>query len=138
MFDELTKYKHHGNFGLMKDQKLVDVCNAPEEAGVYYILMLRKGKVDLVYIGASGTMNQNGKFSKQLLKGRLTKGKQDGVLRQHYFTSMFLLHYMYALDIYWFVTYDNYTQDLPMYVEGVLMQKYFEIHGCLPLWNKEF
>ena len=100
--------------------------------------MLRKGKVELVYIGASGTMNQNGKFSKQLLKGRLIKGKQDGVIRQHYFTSMFLLHDIYALDIYWFVTYNKDTQDLPMYVEGVLMQRYFELHGCLPLWNKEF
>lgn len=118
--------------------KLSEVCNAPEKPGVYLIYQLCKDKVQLVYIGASGTINQKGKFSNQLLKGRLIKGKQNGSPRQDYFQQMMLKDDIDALDIYWWVTYDEDTQHLPMYVEGVLLQKYFEMSGCLPLWNKEF
>jgi hypothetical protein len=38
-----------------------------------------------------------------------------------------------ALDIYWFATMDRNHCDLPSYVEGLLMQRYFEVHGRLPL-----
>mgnify|MGYP007080180965 CR=1 FL=1 len=64
MFDALSKYKTNGHFFFERGQTLSQVCNATEQPGVYYILMLRKGKIELVYIGASGTINQQGKFSK--------------------------------------------------------------------------
>lgn len=80
MSDELNKYKTSGHFFFERGQNLSQVCNAPEQPGVYYILMLRKGKIELVYIAASGTINQKGKFSSQLLRGRLNN-KQDGTKR---------------------------------------------------------
>lgn len=43
-----------------------------------------------------------------------------------------------ALDIYWFVTFDKDNQHLPSYVEALLLQKHFDIYGCLPQWNKGF
>ena len=106
MFDELTKYKTNGHFFFESGQNLSHVCNAPEQAGVYYILMLRKGKVELVYIGASGTINQKGEFSSQLLGGRLNN-KQNGTKRQHFFEEIMLREEIDALDIYWFVTFDK-------------------------------
>lgn len=138
MFDELNIYKHHDHFFFERGMKLSEVGNAPEKPGVYLIYQLRKDKVQLVYIGASGTINRKGEFSNQLLKGRLMKGKQNGSSRQDYFQQMMLRDDIDALDIYWWVTYDEHTKHLPMYVEGVLLQKYFEMNGCLPLWNKEF
>jgi hypothetical protein len=137
MFDELSKYKNNGHFFFKVEQTLSQVCNAPEQAGVYYILMLRKGKVQLVYIGASGTINQKGKFSKQLLRGRINN-KQDGMKRQYFFEEIMLKNEIDALDIYWFVTFDKDNQHIPSYVEALLLQKHFEINGCLPEWNKEF
>lgn len=113
------------------------LCNAPEQAGVYYILMLRKGKIELVYIGASGTINQKGAFKTQLLGGRLNN-KQNGTKRQQYFEEIMLEKEIDALDIYWFVTFDNDSQHLPSYVAALLLQKHFDIYGCLPAWNKEF
>ncbi len=137
MFDELTKYKNNGHFFFKRGQTLSQVCNAPEQAGVYYILMLRKGKIELVYIGASGTINQQGKFRSQLLRGRLNN-KQNSMKRQQFFEEIMLQNEIEALDIYWFVTFDKNYQHIPSYVEALLMQKHFEIYGCLPEWNKSF
>ena len=137
MFDELKKYKTNGHFFFERGQTLSQVCNAPEQPGVYYTLMLRKGKIQLVYIGASGTINQKGKFSTQLLRGRLNN-KQDGKKRQHFFEEIMLENEIDALDIYWFVTFDEKHQHIPAYVEALLLQKHFDIYGCLPLWNKDF
>ena len=137
MFDELAKYKNNGHFSFERGHTLSQVCNAPEQPGVYYILMLRKGKIQLVYIGASGTINQKGKFSTQLLRGRLNN-KQDGKKRQHFFEEIMLENEIEALDIYWFVTFDDKHQHIPTYVEALLLQKYFEIYSCLPEWNKGF
>lgn len=137
MFDELTKYKHNGHFFFKRGQTLLQVCNAPEQPGVYYILMLRKGKIELVYIDASGTINQKGKFSSQLLRGSFNN-KQTGMKRQQFFEEIMLQNEIEALDIYWFVTFDKNYQHIPSYVEALLLQKHFEIYGCLPKWNKKF
>lgn len=137
MFGKLTKYKTNGHFFFERGQTLSKVCNAPEQPGVYYILMLRKGKIELVYIGASGTINQKGEFKTQLLRGRLSN-KQNGRKRQQYFEEIMLQKEIDALDIYWFVTFDKDNQHLPSYVEALLLQKHFDIYGYLPEWNKGF
>lgn len=145
LFEELDKYEHE-KFSFARNQRLSEVCNVPpNKAGVYYILKVSNGKKELVYIGSSGTMKKSRKFCNQLLRKRLVKGKQGKKLvcgkqvamsRQEYFTSQ--LNDREKLEIYWFVTYDENFKHLPKYVEGVLMQKYFELNGCLPLWNNEF
>jgi hypothetical protein len=137
MFDELKIYKENGHFFFNPGDKLADVCNAPDKPGVYYFVRLAKGKVDLVYIGASDTIDRKGTFRDQLLYGRLNN-KQDGVKRQKFFEDIMKREQIDALDIYWFVTYDDDNHHLPSYVEAVLMQKYFDLHGCLPDWNKAF
>ena len=137
MFEELTIYKNNGNFFFKSGQTLCQECNAPEQAGVYYILALRKGKVELVYIGASGTINQKGEFRTQLLRGRLNN-KQNGIRRQQFFEEMILQKEIQSLHIHWFVTFDKNNQHIPSYVEALLLQKHYEIYGCLPEWNQSF
>lgn len=138
MFDELNQYKNNGHFFFQKGESLsIKSKDVPELPGVYYILRLTQGKVDLVYIGKSGTIVQNGQFKSQLLKGRINN-KQEGMKRQHYFEQKMEQENIEALDIYWFVTYDKHHQDLPGFVEGKIIQRYFDLHGYLPPWNKEF
>ncbi len=138
MFDETEKYKHQGHFFFKKGNNLaVQSKDVPDLAGVYYILRLAKGKVDLVYIGRSGTMQQNGSMKVQSLRSRLNN-KQDGSKRQVFFDQKMDAETIDGLDIYWFVTMDSDHQDLPAYVEGLLMQRFFEVFGRLPLWNKDF
>lgn len=138
MFNELNKYKNNGHFFFKKGDLLSAVSrDVPEKPGVYYILRLASGQVDLVYIGKSGTIMQNGRFKDQLLKGRLNN-KQNGMKRQEYFTLKIEQEKIDALDIYWFVTMDGFNNDLPGYVEGLLMQRFYELNETLPEWNKDF
>ena len=138
MFDDLKKYKKNGHFFFKKGDNLAVVSKeVPELPGVYYIVRLSRGKIDLVYIGKSGTITQLGTFKDQLLKGRINN-KQDNIKRQVFLDKKMAEEYIDGLDIYWFVTMDKANNDLPGYVEGLLMQRYFEVHGKLPVWNKDF
>jgi len=138
MFSELNKYKNNGHFFFEKGRNLKDLSKeVPDLSGVYYILRLSRGKIDLVYVGKSGTIRQNGKFKEQGLNGRLNN-KQEGIKREDFFNNKCEKENIKALDIYWFVTFDNKNHDLPGFVEGTILQRYFEVHGKLPLWNKEY
>ncbi len=138
MFDELIKYTTNGHFFYKKGDRLLEASReVPEKPGVYYILRLARGKVDLVYIGKAGTVAQNGRFKNQQLKGRINN-KQNGMPRQQFFDQKMQDENIDGLDIYWFVTKDDNHNDLPGYVEGLLIQRHFEIHGQLPPWNKDF
>jgi hypothetical protein len=138
MFDELKNYKNKGHFFFQKGNKLKEVSKeVPNLPGIYYIYRLRRGKIDLVYIGKSGTMLSNGKFKDQLLNKQLNNG-QKGISRQEFFEQKLAEEESDALDIYWHVTFDEKNKDIPSYVEGILLQHYFEIYGRLPEWNKEY
>jgi hypothetical protein len=138
MFDETRKYKNNGHFFFKKGNQLSEVSkDVPELPGVYYIVRLARGKVELVYIGKSGTITLSGQFKDQLVKGRINN-KQDGMKRQDFFDIKMIEENIDGLDIYWFVTMDESNSDLPAYVEGLLMQRFFEVQGRLPLWNKDF
>jgi len=138
MFDETKKYKNRGHFFFKKGDRLTDVSKeVPELPGVYYILRLARGNIDLVYIGKSGTITQSGMFKEQLLKGRINN-KQENIKRQDFFDKKMAEEHIDGLDIYWFVTMDKANNDLPGYVEGLLIQRFFEVHGKLPVWNKNF
>ncbi len=138
MFSEIKKYKQNGHFFFTRAVSLREASeDVPELPGVYYIVRLAKGHVDLVYIGKSGTIEQNGRFKNQLLRSRLNN-KQNGMKREEFFQKKMREEDIDGLDIYWFVTFDEENRDLPGYVEGLLMQRYFEVHGKLPPWNGEF
>jgi hypothetical protein len=138
MFDEIKKYQNNGHFFFKKGDNLKLVSKSvPDLPGIYYIVRLSNGKIELVYIGKSGTMQQNGIFKDQGLKGRLNN-KQEGVKRQDFFDLKLLNENIHALDIYWFVTFDINNKELPGFVEGLLIQRFFEINGRLPLWNKDY
>ncbi|WP_316793732.1 hypothetical protein [Pedobacter frigoris] len=138
MFSELEKYQENGHFFFEKGDNLRLVSkDVPDKPGVYYILRLQKGKIEIVYIGKSGTMLPNGQFKNQLLKNRVNN-KQGGLKRQIFLDLKLEDETIDALDIYWFVTFDENHKDLPGFVEGVLLQRFYEIYGKLPDWNEGF
>lgn len=132
MFDETKKYKTQGHFFFKKGNSLKEQSvDVPELPGVYYILRLAKGKVDLVYVGKSDNDLQSGLTVAASLADALTQAVAQ-------FENKMTEENIDGLDIYWFVTMDKTNNDLPGYVEGILMQRYFDIHGKLPPWNKCF
>ena len=87
-FEELDKYKTKGEFIFREGNKLSEFCKkVPHAAGVYTFRTIKDGKEKLVYIGASGTMHQNGNFGKQLMKKRLQNMQSKKIRRQTFFKT---------------------------------------------------
>lgn len=144
MFDELTKYKHHDHFFFKETDSLSKVCNAPtDKGGVYLIWKLSKSRVELIYIGSSGQKAKDGTLKVRIaglggIKDRLVNGKQFGNRRSVTFPIKMLTENIDALDIYWYVTYDENHKDFPGEIETMLLKRFHELYGRLPEWNKEF
>jgi len=140
MIDELNKYKTSDHFFFDRGGTLAEVCNAPKnKSGVYLIYALAHGKIEFIYIGASGmkTSTDENRHRKGGLYDKIVNGKQFGQKRKEAWPKKLKEENIDALDIYWFVTIDNNYQDIPADVEAMLLQKYRDIYGDLPRWNEE-
>lgn len=141
MFDELEKYESNGHFFFSVHDELGKVCDAPKNGlGVYIVYALKNGKIELIYIGSSGKVYQNG--SKKIRKGgiydRLVNGKQFDKPRKISWKEKLIAENIEALDVYWYETFDESNSDIPATIEGLIMQRHFYVYGRLPKWNKEF
>jgi hypothetical protein len=66
MFDNLNQYHKKGHFFFKRGDDLSVVSKTvPHLCGVYYIYRLAEGRIDLVQIGKSGIMQQNGASQSQ-------------------------------------------------------------------------
>jgi hypothetical protein len=141
MLEELDKYKSNGHFFFSENEELKLVCNAPINGiGVYVVYALKGGKIELIYIGSSGKILQNGKKKIRIggIADRIVNGKQFGEPRRKSWKSKIIAENIEALDIYWHETFDKKNNDIPSTIEGILIQRFYDIYGVLPKWNKEF
>lgn len=138
MFDELDKYKSNGHFFFSADDELSTVCNAPKNGvGIYIIYALKGGKIELIYIGSSGKILQNGRKKVRIggMYDRLVNGKQFGDTRKNSWKTKLISEKIEALDIYWYETFDKANRDIPNSVKGIIIQRFYEVYGVLPKWN---
>lgn len=144
MFDELSKYELHGHFFLKPQDNLREVCNAPsDKSGIYIVYALKKGKIELIYIGSSGKVKADSSmFIRKAglggLRDRIVNGHQFGKIpRRISWITQISKESIEALDIYWYATHNEIYSDCPRILEKKLLQKYLDIHGRLPKWNNE-
>ena len=140
MFDELKKYQIKNHFSFSKDDVLGKVCNAPKDkSGIYIVFAIINETPELVYIGSSGKMRKNGSIKHRNggLFNRIVEGKQFGKKRKLSWKNKLIEDNIESLDIHWYDTFTN-DREIPSYVEGLIIQKYFTVHNCLPIWNVEF
>jgi len=142
MFDELKKFKTNDHFFVMKNSALEKVCNAPKTtSGIYLVFALKKGRIELVYIGSSGKIQNDGsiKHREGGLYDRIVNGHQFGKIpRKISWLNKINEEGMDGLDVYWYDTFNNKTKDIPAFVEAVIIQRHFDIYNKLPDWNIEF
>lgn len=144
MFDELAKYKQTDHFFFRSTDNLLKVCNAPADcSGVYIVYALQKGKIELIYIGCSGKINEDGRLFIRPsgiggIKDRLVNGKQFGKPRRNSWRQQLINEDIEALDVYWYVTHNNSFIDSPRELEKKLLKKFKSIYGRLPKWNNKF
>ena len=61
-------------------KNLKNVCNAPKnKSGVYIVYELKNGKIELVYIGSSGKVQNNGEIKHR------NDGLYDSIVNGHQF-----------------------------------------------------
>jgi hypothetical protein len=134
----LKKYKTKGSFEFQIGDKLVELCkNVPNEPGIYLIYIVKNSIRELVYIGASGKMNQDGTFKTQKLKKRLQNMQSAKLRREKYFAEQISTLKLDFIIVEWYVTFNKKTKDLPLNVEGTLLQLFMDKNMVLPIWNKQ-
>ncbi|WP_297032741.1 hypothetical protein [Prevotella sp.] len=109
--------------------------NIPAGYGVY---LFRKNTEDgdILYIGKSGTMLQNGSYKAQYLRKRLNN-KQDGIKREDFLSEKIKENTeIWQIIIEWYIIDER--KHLPGLIEAILLQGYYTQHSCLPIWNNEF
>ena len=136
MFDETKKYLETGHFFLRSDGDLETSCNAPQNGnGVFIVNQLKHGRIDIVLIGSSGKIQKGGSLKKtDSLFNSIVKDPQFGIS----WIRKIKNEHIDGLDIYWYVTFNQKTKDIPSFVQSLLLQRYFEMYGRLPDWNIPF
>lgn len=126
MFQEPKNYTYKDHFFFEPDKYLEKVCNAPKDKdGVFKVLELRNGKINLVYIGNS---NSGGLFN-EIVNGF----HYDKNTRKIGWTYQMLKDKTDALDVYWYVM-NNKDEQKKEQVE--MLKDFIEQTGKLPKWNK--
>jgi hypothetical protein len=134
----LEKYKNKGFFTFKHGEKLSLKCKEiPNDTGVYLVYAVRANKKELVYIGASGKMNQNGTFKIQKLKKRIQNMQNSKTRRETHFNNEISNLKLISIEVRWYVTFDSEFNDLPLNVEGTILQEFYSKNGVLPLWNNQ-
>jgi hypothetical protein len=141
MFDELKKYKNKDHFFFTSEEELNDVCNASKNSsGIYLVYELKNGKIELVYIGSSGKVQNDGQIKHREggMYDRIVNGHQFGKIpRKESWKQKLIDENIDALDVYWYETVNKEVFDIPVFVESQILQKYLEVYGHLPKWNNE-
>lgn len=140
MFDELDKYKIQGNFFFQATDSLEEVCNAPSnEYGVFLVYALKRGRVELIYVGKSGIALEQDTGENKIcdgLRDNLVDGLHfDETMRKNSWPVQMLIEDIEALHIHWYVTWDGVYKDRPKYIKTKLLQIYQSIYGKTPKWN---
>ncbi|SFW85390.1 hypothetical protein [Chitinophaga sancti] len=140
MFDILNKYKDQGHFFLTPENNLQSVSNAPtDKGGVFIIYALKKGRVEMIYIGHSGKLEKDGSFSNKMegLNDEIVNANQFGKTPAHIaWKKQMIRENIEALNIYWYVTYDAEHKDCPDVLKKNLLRQHQDIFGTFPKWNK--
>lgn len=132
------RFAQNGSFELRPGESIKDAVrrhDVPDGYGAYFITSIHGAKKEVVYIGRSGTLQQDGTFKKQALRRRLTM-KQEGEYRETFFVRKMEEMKLDCLRFNWFVTHTKNTMVLPALAEAELIQAFWEDQGVLPLWNK--
>lgn len=124
MFQEPKKCTDKDHFFFEAENDLEQVCNAPKDKdGVFKVLELRQGKINLVYIGYSSS---GGLFNEIVNGLHLAKSP-----RKIGWTYQLIKDQTDALDVYWYAVNSDQKKE---YVE--MLKSFVNQTGKLPKWNK--
>ncbi len=142
MFDELNKYRENSHFFFNPKDNLAKVCNAPtNKNGVILVYALKKGKVELIYIGSTGKFEKDGSVAVNTeglggIKDNIINEIHFGKPRETSWPAKMIDEEIEALDVYWYVTHGDKYNDPPKMPEKKIMQVHLDVYGRYPRWNE--
>lgn len=134
-----VKFSEHGEFILLPDESIKKVVvreGVSVGYGVYIISACHPERREIVYVGKSGTLLQNGIFKRQGIRKRLTMKQDKKIYREAFFINYIRENSLEGLHIEWFVTYTGNVHVLPLLAEAQLLAAYFTEFKYLPLLNR--
>lgn len=143
---KLFKYNNNGEFTFHYDDNFNKVCNAPKNyGGVYIVSSVSHNSEQVIYIGASGKMQEDGTFKVRtggmryrIVNGTTTDVSGKIIKRKKLWKENMTNQHIPKIRIRWWVTFDEQNQDISTCVEGRLIQEYYNKYGKLPDWNKTY
>ncbi len=139
LIEEYTSLNQSGILELNKDENINNIVaqnNVPNSYGIYIIYSIKDSVKEIIYIGKSGTMVNNGTFKQQGIRKRLGR-KQNNKPRHIYFQDIIKEYKFEKLEFLWITTFDEMHHEIPSLSEAKMLQAYFNQYKKLPLLNKE-
>jgi hypothetical protein len=139
LIEEYKESNQSGIFELKKDEIINDIIRkneVPNSYGIYIIYSIKNLSKNIIYIGKSGTMINDGTFKSQGIAKRLTR-IQNGLQRRIYFQNVIEKYQFEKLEFLWITTFDKMYKEIPSLSEAKMIQAYFSEFKKLPLLSKE-
>ncbi|MEO0059953.1 MAG: hypothetical protein RLZZ312_1600 [Bacteroidota bacterium] len=142
MYKEFKKFKITNTFQFTNADSLETVCNAPENAnGIFIVNAISEETSELIMVGSTGTIQNDGtvKSKNGGLYDKIVNGHQFAKTgRKYSWPAQMKIENIEKLEITWFDTFNDKNKVIPTYIEGQILQNYFDEHGKLPRWNVAF
>ncbi|WP_310558934.1 hypothetical protein [Flavobacterium sp.] len=142
MYKELKKFKVNNQFSFSIDDNLDDVCNAPETgSGIFLVYALEGEEKDLIMVGSTGTIQNDGTLKSKNggLFDKIVNGHQFAKTgRKYSWPAQMKLENIARLEVHWYDTFNEKNKVIPTFVEGQILQNFFDENGKLPRWNVAF
>lgn len=142
MYKELKKFKTTNSFSFTVNDNLETVCNTSETAnGVFLVYAVDGETKNLIMVGSTGTIQNDGTLKSKNggMYDKIVNGHQFAKTgRKYSWPAQMKIENIERLEIFWYDTFNEKNKVIPTFVEGQILQLYFEEHGTLPKWNVAF
>jgi hypothetical protein len=142
MSKELKKFKIKNQFNFAVDDNLELVCNAPDTgAGIFIVYGIEGEQKELIMVGSTGTIQNDGTLKSKNggLFDKIVNGHQFAKTgRKYTWSTQMKLENIERLEVYWYETFNNENKVIPTFIEGQILQNFFDENGKLPKWNVAF
>ena len=142
MYKELKKFKTTNSFSFTVNDNLEAVCNTSETAnGVFLVYAVDGENKNLIMVGSTGTIQNDGTLKSKNggMYDKIVNGHQFAKTgRKYSWPAQMKIENIERLEVFWYDTFNEKNKVIPTFVEGQILQLYFEENGTLPKWNVAF
>ncbi len=142
MYKELKKFKNQNSFTFTQNDDLEKVCNTSENvSGVFLVYDVKEENKELIMVGSTGTIQNDGTLKSKNggMFDKIVNGHQFAKTgRKYSWPAQMKIENIDRLEVFWYDTFNDKNKAIPTFVEGQVLQLYFDETGKLPRWNVAF